>query len=71
MSRIPSRAIWSLFLLACVIPVGSVRAEDTKGKWQIGFGLSYYSTVDYIRSNSDIAIASQTVEEAGSLPVGP
>jgi len=68
MSRIPNSAIWSLILLACVIPIGSVRAEDTKGKWQIGFGLSYYSTVDYIRSNSDIAIASQTVEEAGSLP---
>jgi len=68
MNRIPRRAILSLILLACLAPIGSVRAEDTKGKWQIGFGLSYYSTVDYIRSNSDIAIASQTVEEAGSLP---
>jgi outer membrane protein W len=68
MARIPYRAILALILLACVIPIGSVRAEDTKGKWQIGFGLSYYSTVDYIRSNSDIAIAAQTAEEAGSLP---
>jgi opacity protein-like surface antigen len=68
MSRFPYRAILSLILLPCVIPVGSLHAEDTKGKWQIGFGLSYYSTVDYIRSNSDIAIASQTVEEAGSIP---
>jgi opacity protein-like surface antigen len=68
MTRIPYRAILALILLACVIPTGSVRAEDTKGKWQIGFGLSYYSTVDYIRSNSDIAIAAQTAEEAGSLP---
>jgi opacity protein-like surface antigen len=68
MNRIPRRAILSLILLACLAPIGSIRAEDTKGKWQIGFGLSYYSTVDYIRSNSDIAIASQTVEEAGSLP---
>ena len=68
MTRIPSRAILALTVLAFAVPAGPALAEDTKGKWQIGFGLSYYSTVDYIRSNSDIAIASQTVEEAGSLP---
>ena len=67
MTRIPHRAILAFILLACV-PTGLARAEDTKGKWQIGFGLSYYSTVDYIRSNSDIAIAATTSEEAGSLP---
>src|SRR5881296_101290 len=49
-------------------------AEDTKGKWQFGFGLSYYATTDYIRSNADIAIATGTVgtcgEEGGLCPVG-
>jgi opacity protein-like surface antigen len=68
MTRISVRAILALMLLACIIPVGMLRAEDTKGKWQIGFGLSYYSTVDYIRSNSDIAIAFQTATETGTLP---
>src|SRR5258706_3210680 len=45
------------------------RAEDTKGKWQFGFGLSYFSTVDYIRSNADLAIASGTVDANGLPPV--
>ncbi len=43
-------------------------AEDTKGKWQFGFGLSYFATTDYIRSNSDIAIAGTTSAETGNLP---
>jgi len=47
-----------------------VLAEDTKGKWQFGFGLSYFSTVDYIRSNSDLAIASGVVNEEGLPSVG-
>jgi opacity protein-like surface antigen len=42
-----------------------VRAEDTKGKWQFGFGLSYYSTIDYIRSNADLAVSSGMVDENG------
>jgi outer membrane protein W len=50
---------------ACVTPL---RAEDTKGKWQFGFGLSYMATTDYIRSNSDIAIAGTTAGEVAGLP---
>lgn len=46
------------------------RAEDTKGKWQFGFGLSYYSTVDYIRSNADLAISTGVVGENGLPGVG-
>ena len=48
--------------------VTPLRAEDTKGKWQFGFGLSYMATTDYIRSNSDIAIASSTAGEREGLP---
>jgi len=48
--------------------VTPLRAEDTKGKWQFGFGLSYMATTDYIRSNSDIAIASSTAGEHEGLP---
>jgi hypothetical protein len=44
-------------------------AEDTKGKWQIGFGLSYFATTDYIRSNSDIAIATSVAGDGGLRPV--
>ena len=42
-------------------------AEDTKGKWQFGFGLSYYAVTDYIRSNADIAVSSG-LPGAGGLP---
>src|SRR5262245_54477813 len=45
-------------------------AEDTKGKWQFGFGISYYSTVDYIRSNADIALAEGVVGDNGLPSVG-
>jgi opacity protein-like surface antigen len=45
--------------------VSSATAEDTKGKWQFGFGLSYFSTTDYIRSNADVAISDGTVDENG------
>lgn len=48
--------------------VTPLRAEDTKGKWQFGFGLSYMATTDYIRSNSDIAIASSVAGEREGLP---
>ena len=44
------------------------RAEDTKGKWQFGFGLSYYSTIDYIRSNADLAVSSKGVVDENGLP---
>ncbi len=42
-------------------------AEDTKGKWQFGFGFSYMSTVDYIRSNADLAISETVRAPDGSL----
>lgn len=47
--------------------VSAPRAEDTKGKWQFGFGLSYFSTTDYIRSNADIAVSEKVVGEGGVL----
>ena len=51
--------------IAGLLWASPARAEDTKGKWQFGFGLSYYSTVDYIRSNADIARAGGVVGENG------
>src|SRR6266571_1776413 len=42
---------------AALYPSSRALAEDTKGTWQFGFGLSYMSTADYIRSNADIALA--------------
>ncbi|HET6278964.1 MAG TPA: hypothetical protein VFG08_09290, partial [Candidatus Polarisedimenticolia bacterium] len=52
--------------IGCCLMAGSIsRAEDTKGKWQFGFGLSYMSTSDSIRSNADVAIAEQTLGEQG------
>jgi outer membrane protein W len=56
--------------LAWIISVPCAHAEDTKGKWQFGFGISYYSTVDYIRSNADLAISSGVVDENGLPNVG-
>jgi outer membrane protein W len=59
-------------LVGMCLPASSPLAEDTKGKWQFGFGLSYFSTTDYIRSNSDIAVATGVVGECegGICPVG-
>jgi len=66
------RRRFSLLLLAGLAAGAAVvtplRAEDTKGKWQFGFGLSYMATTDYIRSNSDIAIASSVAGEQEGLP---
>jgi opacity protein-like surface antigen len=56
-----------LGLAAGAVAVTPLRAEDTKGKWQFGLGLSYMATTDYIRSNSDIAIAPTI---AGDDPTG-
>lgn len=67
LKRIP---ILVLACLSALLPSGRARAEDTKGKWQFGFGLSYYSTVDFIRSNSDLAIAGEVVGEDGLPAVG-
>lgn len=54
--------------LAVGAAVAPLHAEDTKGKWQFGFGLSYMATTDYIRSNSDIAIATSSAGEHEGLP---
>jgi opacity protein-like surface antigen len=57
-------------ILGCCLMAGSIsRAEDTKGKWQFGFGLSYMSTSDSIRSNADVAIADAALGEQGLPPV--
>jgi opacity protein-like surface antigen len=63
----PAKAVGILTLaaIAALLPSSMVRAEDTKGKWQFGFGLSYFSTTDYIRSNADLAISTGIVDENG------
>lgn len=65
-----SSSIPALVILASLVPLSQALAEDTKGKWQFGFGLSYMSTVDYIRSNADLAIASTVIDENGLPSVG-
>jgi outer membrane protein W len=50
------------------LSVSALMAEDTKGKWQFGFGLSYFSTMDYIRSNADIALSEVVVGDREGLP---
>ena len=50
------------------LSVSGLVAEDTKGKWQFGFGLSYFSTMDYIRSNADIALSEIVVGDRPGLP---
>lgn len=60
--------ISAIALVCSAIALRPAGAEDTKGKWQLGFGLSYYSTIDYIRSNSDIAIASSVAGDTSGLP---
>jgi len=62
-----SSVIPALVIVASLVPLSQAVAEDTKGKWQFGFGLSYMSTVDYIRSNADLALA-QTVVGPNGLP---
>ena len=68
----PLKRVAVLALVGFSWLAGSSRAlaEDTKGKWQFGFGLSYFSTVDYIRSNADLAIASGIVDQNGLPSVG-
>ena len=64
LKRFPSVFV-ALVAIALLLPHSRAFAEDTKGKWQFGFGLSYMSTVDYIRSNADVAIAERVVGEGG------
>ena len=58
-------SLLALVLSASLLPSGRALAEDTKGKWQFGFGLSYFATADYIRSNADIAVAQKVVGTGG------
>jgi outer membrane protein W len=69
MSRAGSRRVVSFVVLAAAFAaVRPAHAEDTKGKWQFGFGFTYFATSDYIRSNSDIAIASSVAGQTAGLP---
>ncbi len=69
--RLPRRvAVLAIVVLSWSAGSWRVLAEDTKGKWQFGFGLSYFSTVDYIRSNADLAITTGVVNEEGLPSVG-
>src|SRR5688572_22138212 len=61
----------SLTAVVCVVSMTDAHAEDTKGKWQFGFGISYFSTTDYIRSNADIAISDGTIGAQGIPPTFP
>ncbi len=62
----PSRIVQILTLVAVIGLIGRpALAEDTKGKWQFGFGVSFYSTTDYIRSNADIILTERVVDESG------
>ena len=71
MKRAASRRAVSfsfVVLAAALCAIRPARAEDTKGKWQFGFGFTYFATSDYIRSNSDIAIASSVAGQTAGLP---
>ena len=59
------KAILGLSMLCVATWTG---AEDTRKKWQFGGGISYWSTVDDIRSNSTTAYAPVDPAQAGSLP---
>src|SRR3989442_58610 len=68
MRQLKSAPVLAFVLAASLLSVGPALAEDTKGKWQFGFGLSYFATVDYIRSNSDLALAGGLPDENTGLP---
>src|SRR5262245_31211061 len=69
MSRAGSRrAAFFVILAAALTAVRPALAEDTKGKWQFGFGFTYFATSDYIRSNSDIAISTNVAGDTTGLP---
>jgi opacity protein-like surface antigen len=58
---------------ACTVLLGLLSggilfAEDTRKKWQFGFGISYWSTDDNIRSNAATAYAPVDPTQAGNLP---
>jgi outer membrane protein W len=66
LKRVPS-GLPLLVAIASLVSLSQIFAEDTKGKWQFGFGLSYMATVDYIRSNSDLAYAQTVRGPSGEL----
>lgn len=55
-------------LIATIVSATSLRAEDTRKKWQFGIGFSYWSTDDNIRSNAATAYAPIDPTQAGLLP---
>lgn len=55
-------------LAATIMSATSLRAEDTRKKWQFGIGFSYWSTDDNIRSNSTTAYAPVDPTQVGTLP---
>ena len=62
-----SGGLLALVAIGSLVPLSPAVAEDTKGKWQFGFGLSYMATVDYIRSNADVAYATTVRGPSGEL----
>lgn len=62
-----SSGLPAVVAIASLASLSQVFAEDTKGKWQFGFGLSYMATVDYIRSNADLAYAQTVRGPSGEL----
>ena len=62
-----SSGLPALVAIASLVSLSQTFAEDTKGKWQFGFGLSYMATVDYIRSNADLAYAQTERGPGGEL----
>ncbi len=54
--------------LSLLLVSSKIGAEDTRKKWQIGGGISYWSTIDDIRSNSTTAYAPDDGTGSGALP---
>ncbi len=63
-----SRGVKAILGLSMLLTATWAGAEDTRKKWQFGGGVSYWSTVDDIRSNSTTAYAPVNPAQAGSLP---
>src|SRR5262249_21740135 len=62
------RSTKAILGLSAMLVATWANAEDTLKKWQFGGGISYWSTVDDIRSNSTTAYAPVDPSQAGSLP---
>jgi opacity protein-like surface antigen len=57
----------AVLALGLLLVSSRVRAEDTRHKWQLGGGISYFSTIDDIRSNSTTAYAPVDPTQGGGL----